>query len=89
MERIRRSQTHVGVETKDIVQKNGPDLDVAVIGLLANLDIGLIPGQTKASREIGVLGAVSLKEAVLDSEQIKRQTRLDSVQIQNGLSLAN
>ncbi|HSZ79639.1 MAG TPA: hypothetical protein VK775_19695 [Chthoniobacterales bacterium] len=41
---------------------------MAVIGLLANLDIGLIPSQTEASREIGVLGAIGLKEAVLDGE---------------------
>jgi hypothetical protein len=41
--------------------------------LLANLDIGLIPGQTKAAREIGILGAIGLKEAVLDGEQVKRE----------------
>ena len=56
---------------------------MAVIRLFANLDIGLIPGQTEAPREVGVLGAVGLKEAILDGEQIKRETRLDAVQIQN------
>jgi hypothetical protein len=72
MERVCRSQAHVWVKTEDIVQKNRFDLDMAVIRLLANLDIGLIPGQTEASREIGVLGAIGLKEAVLDGEQVKR-----------------
>jgi hypothetical protein len=83
MESVCRSQAHVGVKTEDIVQKNRFDLDMAVIRLLANLDIGLIPGQTKGSREIRVLGAIGLKEAVLDGEQVKRETRLDPVQIQN------
>src|SRR5713226_950357 len=82
MERVRRSQAHVGIETKDIVQKNRFDLDMAVIRLLANLDIGLIPGQTKASCEIGIFGAIGLKEAVLNGEQVKRETWLDPVQIQ-------
>ena len=49
MERVRRSQAHVGVKAKDIIQKNCLDPDMAVIGLLANFDIGLIPGQTEAS----------------------------------------
>jgi hypothetical protein len=83
MERVRRGQAHVGVKAENIVQKNCFDLDMAVIGLLAYLDIGLIPGQTEASREIGVLAAIGLKEAVLDGEQVKRETRLDPVQIQN------
>ena len=56
---------------------------MAVIGMLANLDIGLIPGQTKAPREIGVLGVIGLKEAVLNGEQVKRETRFDPVQTQN------
>ena len=71
MKRIRRNQTHVGIKTEDIVQKNRFDLDVAVIGLPANLDIGLIPGQAEAARETRVLGAIGLEEAVLDSEQVK------------------
>src|SRR5690242_12485160 len=83
MERVRGSQTHVGVKTEDIVQKNRLDLDMAIICLFANLDIGLIPGQTKASREIGVLGAIGLKEAVLDGEQVERETRLDPIQVEN------
>jgi len=83
MESIRRSQAHVGIKTEDIIQKNRLDLNVAVIRVLANLDIGLIPGQTKASREIGVFGAIGLKETILDREQIKRETRLDPIQIQN------
>ena len=83
MERVRRSQAHVGIKTEDIVQKNRFDLDMAVIRLFANLDIGLIPSQTKASREIGILGAIGLKKAVLDGEQVKRETRLDPVQVQN------
>jgi len=81
VEGVRRSQAHVGVKTEDIVQKNRFDLDMAVIGLLANLDIGLIPSQTEASREIGVLGAIGLKEDVLDGEQVKRETWLDPIQI--------
>ena len=83
MERVGGRQTHVGVKTEDVIQKDRLNLDVAVIRLLSNLDIGLIPGQTKASREIGVLGAVSLKEAVLNGEQVKRETWLDPVQVQN------
>src|SRR6266852_8511368 len=83
MEGVRRSQAHVWVKAEDIVQKNGLDLDMAVIRLLANLDIGLIPGQTEAAREIGVLGAIGLKEAVLDGEQVKRETWLDPVQVEN------
>ncbi len=83
MERVCRSQAHVGIKTEDIVQKNRFDLDMAVIRLLANLDIGLIPSQTKASREIGVFGAIGLKEAVLNGEQVKRETWLDPVQVEN------
>jgi len=58
MERVRRSQAHVGVKTEDIVQKNRFDLDMTVIRLLANLDIGLIPGQTKASRSKSRTGII-------------------------------
>jgi hypothetical protein len=46
MECVRRSQAHVGVKTEDIIQKNRLDLNVAVIGFLANLDIGLMPNQS-------------------------------------------
>ena len=77
MERIRRSQAHIWIKTEDIVQKNRFDLDVTVIGLFANLDIGLIPGQTETSGEIRVFGAIGLKEAVLDREEVKRKARLD------------
>ena len=83
MERVRRSQAHVGVKTEDIVQKNRFDLDMAIIRLLPNLDIGLISGQTKASCEIGVLSAIGLKEAVLDGEQVKRETWLDPIHVQD------
>ena len=83
MESVRRVQAHVGVKTEDIVQKNRLDLDMAVIRLFANLDIGLVPSQTEAPSEIGVLGSIGLKEAVLDREQIKHETRLDPVEIQN------
>ena len=83
MERVRRSQAHIGVKAEDIIQKNRLDLDMAVIGLLANFDIGLIPGQTETPRKIGVLGAIGLKEAILDGEQVKRETRLDPIQVQN------
>lgn len=83
MERVRRSQMHVGVKTEDIVQEDRFDLDMAVIRLFANFDIGLIPSQTKASGEIGVFGAIGLKEAVLDGEQVKREPRLDAIQIQD------
>ena len=83
MKGVRRSQTHVGVKTEDIVQKDGLDLDMSVIGLFADLDIGLIPGQTKASGEIGILGAIGLEEAVLDGEKVKRKARLDAIQIQD------
>lgn len=82
MERVRRSQAHIRVKTEDIVQKDRLDLDMTVVRLLADLDIGLIPGQTKASREIGVFGAVGLKEAVLNGEQVKREAWLDPIQIQ-------
>jgi len=58
MERVRWSQSHVGVKTEDIAEKNRFALDVAVIQLLADFDIGLIPSRTEASREIGVLGAI-------------------------------
>ena len=83
MERVCRSQAHVGVKTEDIVQKNRFDLDMAIIRLLPNLDIGLISGQTKASCEIGVLSAIGLKEAVLDGEQVKRETWLDPIHVQD------
>ncbi len=42
-----------------------------------------LPSQTKASGEIGVFGAIGLKEAVLDGEQVKREPRLDAIQIQD------
>jgi len=83
MERVCRSQAHVGIKTEDIVQENRSDLDMAIIRFLANLDIGLIPGQTEAPREIGVFRAVGLKETVLDGEQVKGDARLDPIQIQN------
>ena len=80
---VRRSQAHVGVKTEDIVQKNRLDLDVAFIRALANLNIGLIPGQTEAPCEIGVFSAIGLEEAVLYGEQVKSEARLDPIQIQN------
>jgi hypothetical protein len=83
MERVRRNQADVGVKAEDVVQKNGFDLDMSVIRLLANLDIGLVPSQTEASREVRILGAIGLKETILDGEQVKRETRRDSIQIQN------
>jgi len=80
---VRRSQSYVGVKTEDIIQKNRLDLDVAFIRTLANLNIGLIPGQTEAPCEIGVFSAVGLEEAVLYGEQVKSEARLDPIQIQN------
>jgi len=43
MERVRRSQAHIGVETKDIVQKNGLDLNVAVRLLKSSSAAALSP----------------------------------------------
>jgi hypothetical protein len=83
MEGVGRSQAHVGVKPEDVIQENRLDLDTAVISCFADLYIGLIPGQTKASREIRGFRAVGLKEAVLQGEPVKRETRLDPVQIQN------
>ena len=45
--------------------------------------IGLIPRQTEAPREIGIFRAVGLEEAVLYGENVKREPRLDSIQIQD------
>ena len=45
--------------------------------------IGLIPRQTEVPREIGIFRAVGLEEAVLYGENVKREPRLDSIQIQD------
>ena len=45
--------------------------------------MALIPGHAEAARETRVLGAIDLKEAVLDSEQAKREARFDPVKIEN------
>jgi len=83
MERVRGSQAHIRVKAEDIIQENRFYLDMAVIGSVTNLDIGLIPSQTETTREIGILSAIGLKKAVLYGEQIECETRFDPVEIQD------
>src|SRR5215831_5650539 len=47
------------------------------------LNIGLVPGEAEAAGKGWVLDAVSEKWTVLDGEEVKRQTRLDSLQVED------
>src|ERR1041385_4002838 len=82
VERIRRSQPHIRIKAKNVIQQDCLDADVAVVTVL-DLNIGLVPRQPKAAVEhVGkgrIFRAVSQQRTALHGEQIKSQVRTDSV----------
>ena len=54
-----------------------------VVRTRTNVDVRLVPRQTKAAGKGRVVGAVGEEGTVLHRKQIERQTRLDAVEIQN------
>src|SRR5262249_49841975 len=74
---------YVGIESEDLIQKNCLDADVTVVGMLADLNIRLIPGKSEASLEVRVRAAVCKERAALHCEQIKSQAWLDAIQVEN------
>jgi len=64
MKRVRRRQSHIGVKAEDLIQKDGFDADVTVIGMLAGRNVTLIPRQTEALT-VGIQFAARLKDGAL------------------------
>jgi len=83
MKRVRRRKFDVWIETEDLVEEDGLDANVAIIGALADFDVRLIPRQAKAASEGRILGAIGEERAVLNGEEIELQARLDAVEVQN------
>src|SRR5690349_1927026 len=86
MERIRRSQPHIGIKAKDVIQQNCLDAHVAVVTVL-DLNVRLVPRQPKAAIEhVGecrIFRSVSQQRAALHGEQVKIQPRTNAVQVKN------
>ena len=51
---IGRFECHIRIETKDLIEQNGLDANMALADSVVDLDVGLVPGQTKAAFEIGI-----------------------------------
>src|SRR5579864_264507 len=84
MERIRRSQPHIGIKAKDVIQQNCLYADVAVVTVL-NLNVRLVPRQPKAAVEYiskrRIFCAIGQQRAALHGKQVKSQARTDAVQV--------
>src|SRR5512142_3265289 len=83
MEGIGRRKAGVRIEAEDLIKQNGRDAHMSAVRLLRNLNIRLIPGESKAAGEGWILGAISAKWAVLNGKHVKGQAGLDSIQIEN------
>src|SRR5262249_47627538 len=72
VEGVGRSKSDVGIEAEDLIQKNRLDANVTVVIVLPDLNIRLVPGESKAAfkdvLESGVAGAVCEEGAALDGE---------------------
>ena len=51
---ICRLECSVRIETKNLVEQDGLDANVALICVLADFDVGLVPRQAEAAFEIGI-----------------------------------
>lgn len=56
---------------------------MAVIGVLSDFNVGLVPGEPETSVELRVFAAVCKERAVLHREEVEGQTGLDAVQVEN------
>ena len=76
-------QACVGIEPEDLVEKNGLDANMAVIGVLSDFSVGLIPRQPEAAVELRILATVCKERAVLHGEEIEGKAGLDAVEVKN------
>ena len=83
VERIRRRQGNIRIEAEYLVKKNRSDPNVAIVAVLSDLDIGLIPSETEAARESRVRDILAEERTALDCEEIEGQTRLESIKIED------
>ena len=82
MKSVGRGKGEIRVKPKDLVQEDSFDPHVAVIGLIADLDIGLIPSQAEVC-EVWIWSSVREERTPLHGEEIKRKAWLNSIQIQD------
>ena len=54
VEGIRRFKCRIRIETKDLIEEDGLDTNMAVVRMFVDFDVGLIPRQAKAAFEIGI-----------------------------------
>src|SRR5262249_29851261 len=81
VERVDRRKARKGIESKNLVEKNGPDRHRSrAIG--TDMNIGLIPGEPEAG-EVGIGRTVSQLVALLDGKEVEIQVRLKAAQTQD------
>ena len=51
MKRVGGGQSHIRIKAEDLVEQNRLDANVAFVAMFADLNVGLIPGQTEAAFE--------------------------------------
>ncbi len=87
MKRVGWLQCYVRIEAEDLVEQDRLDANMAVVGLVADLDIRLVPGETEAALEdvleVWIGRFIRQERAALYRKEIKGKTRLESVEIQN------
>jgi hypothetical protein len=83
IESVSRGQACVRVEAEDLVKEDRLNTDVAIVGVLSDFNVGLIPSQTEAAVELWILAAIGKERAVLNGEQIECEARLDAVEIED------
>ena len=87
MKRVGWLQCYVRIEAEDLVEQDRLDANMAVVGLIADLDIRLVPGETEAALEdafeVWIRRFIRQERAALYRKEIKGKTRLESIEIQN------
>jgi hypothetical protein len=83
VEGVGRWQGRVRIEAEDLVEQDRLDPYMAVVGVLPNLDVRLIPRKAEAPCEVRIGRLVRQERAPLHREQIEGQAGLEPVQIKD------
>src|SRR4051794_14788214 len=76
---IGRCEGDIGIKAEDLVKQDRLDPYVAIVRMLPDLNVGLIPRESKAATESGIRNILSQERAPLNRKEIESEPRLEAI----------